>query len=125
MTNITLYHANWCSHCIAFKPEWEKLTKEIDKLAASRNTSSSSRSITYEVYEDTANPDVMKKNNITGYPTIRINRKDYDGERDAKSIMKKLNKLAVGGRRRSSRVKKDYKYKYLKYKSKYINIKNI
>ena len=28
---VELYYANWCGHCNRFKPEWEKVKKEISE----------------------------------------------------------------------------------------------
>jgi glutaredoxin len=152
MSKITLYHASWCDHCVTFKPTWDKLTKQLDKL-----------DIIHEEYEETNLKDKnkIKEAKITGFPTIKItkndNTYDYEGERDivsiiaelkegmanSKKVSKKLskkvskkitkqNKKLKGGCPCSDDKKlkgecacgkdKDYKHLYLKYKSKYLNL---
>jgi len=78
--NITLYYAEWCGHCINFKPEWNKLKANIDKL--------NDKNITYNEYEE---KQIDKNLQIAGYPTIHFNIKmngknyniNYDGKRNS------------------------------------------
>jgi thiol-disulfide isomerase/thioredoxin len=133
---IVLFRANWCGHCEHFLPEWDKLKKKL-----------SGSSIKYEEYEDSANKEVMQKNKIEGFPTIRIytaNDKegtDYNGPRIANDIYKFLTEKSVknknptefaqcGGKRKIPQYKPDYndnddeyKLKYFKYKAKYMKLK--
>jgi thiol-disulfide isomerase/thioredoxin len=111
---VTLYYANWCGHCKTFKPTWDKLKSEFDSIG-----------IEYDEYEDSKNKKIMKENNIEGYPTIRIEKngevEDYSGSRDYNDMLNYLNnktKEMQGGK------VLDYKKLYLKYKQKYLNLKN-
>ncbi len=134
-TGIYLYYANWCGHCVQFKPEWEKIKAEIDKAKKE------GKMITYEEYEDGANKDVMEREGIGGYPTIRIKKngemKEYTGPRNAKVILEILFdkseqqtgddsgfKQCGGGKLEKSKRYNDreYKIKYLKYKAKYLKL---
>jgi thiol-disulfide isomerase/thioredoxin len=73
---ITLFHAEWCGHCVDFKPTWEKM--KVDKDA--------NKNIEFEEYEASVLPGLpeeLKKVNgeeINGFPTIKINvsGKDYN-----------------------------------------------
>ena len=109
MTKVILYWAEWCGHCIRFKPEWEKIKKELTKLG-----------VTVEDYEHSRDSQVINDENINGFPTIKIKKgsstKEYTGERTLEGIKKEL-KLQSGG-------KVDYYAKYMKYKSKYLELKN-
>lgn len=142
---IQLFYAEWCGHCKVFKPEWEKLKLEIDKLKEN------GQDISYVEYESEQD-DIMKKNNIQGYPTIRIkageNITDYQGERTASAILQELtsnlssnqnsnqrgggcgscdgcDNCKSGGNRNSNGSNGDnnnYKKKYFKYKAKYFKL---
>jgi protein disulfide-isomerase A1 len=114
MSKVTLYHANWCGHCVQFQPEWRKIKNELDK-----------KGIMHEEYEETSNKSIMEKNQINGYPTIRITKNgktsDYKGQRNMASIVaavtgQKETRPHVGGGM-------VYYKKYLKYKKKYLNLK--
>lgn len=103
---IELYYANWCSHCIKFKPTWDKLKVELDK-----------HNISYNEYEDsTIN---SQEKGITGYPTIKITvdgkETEYSGPRNASNILD-----ALGVSETQSGGNSNYYHKYLKYKRKYI-----
>lgn len=108
---VQLFYAEQCGHCVRFKPEWNKLKTNIDKLKKN------GKDISYVEYESEQS-DIMKKNNIRGYPTIRIksgdNVVDYQGERNADAILKTLLGNQSGGG--------DYKKKYFKYKAKYFKL---
>lgn len=88
-TKITLYHANWCGHCKNFMPQWDALTKLLDK-----------HNISYEDFEDARDGDEINKANIVGFPTIRITKDDnhyeYNGERSVDGILNELG-IQVGG----------------------------
>jgi len=114
---VTLYYADWCGHCQRFKPEWNKFK-------------SSSKGIICEEYEDSQlqrmkNPLINGKP-IQGFPTIKIevnNREyEYDGERDAKSLKRFVDKLS--GQQGGSMID-PYESKYKKYKAKYLALKEM
>lgn len=67
---LVLYKADWCPHCKAFIPEWEKIQRQTR---------------TRTVDSTDPNSDVER------YPTIRLYRgsyyKEYNGPRNADSIM--------------------------------------
>ena len=114
---ITLYHAEWCGHCRKFKPVWDQLK---EKLKGS--------GIKVAEYEDGQNKQQVENAGITGFPTIRITKNgqttDYQGPRDLDSILKALgydDKKSInqsGGGEDSDY----YLMKYMKYKSKYLQL---
>ena len=110
---IMLFYANWCGHCKTFKPTWEALKPILDK-----------NNISHEEYES-ENTEVMSKYAIRGYPTIKVQKNnevvDYNGPRDPASILHFLN---VNNTEQSGGAKKNYYNKYLKYKKKYLALKN-
>jgi hypothetical protein len=107
---ITLYYANWCGHCVTFKPEWNEIKKNISNLSGG-NKNIKIKTMEYE-HEELENNDGGKKNDggkindkkIEGYPTIKIklscggNKKeynfdDYGKERSAKYITDFISNL--------------------------------
>ena len=69
---MMLFHAKWCGHCKTFMPEWEKFKKQAKINAVE--------------YEADTDPNVMKENDVKGYPTIKCRTssgdvKEFKGER--------------------------------------------
>jgi protein disulfide-isomerase A1 len=60
---LILHYANYCGHCIRFKPVWATV---VAALAANRGI--------HVVEIEATNADILKKytNDIRGYPTIRV-----------------------------------------------------
>ena len=87
---VTLFYADWCGHCKLFEPTWKELKKVFDKS-----------NIKHEEYEDSKDEDVIAENNIQGYPTILIEdnngKYEYNGGRDADSLLRELIGLQGGG----------------------------
>ena len=82
MVKFTLYHANWCRHCRNFIPTWNQLRND-----------SSLNDVEFEDFEQTASPEVMKQNNIRGYPTLVIDKVNHEGRRDYDTLRSKLKNL--------------------------------
>jgi thiol-disulfide isomerase/thioredoxin len=121
--SVTLYYADYCSHCHAFMPEWNKLKQSLP---------SNYQSFQYESSRDS---DVINNNSIDGFPTIRIKKGDtyldYVGERTAEKILDVMTEKSKEKKSKEKKIKggtsdklKMYKHKYIKYKHKYINYKN-
>jgi thiol-disulfide isomerase/thioredoxin len=83
---ITLFHADWCGHCVDFMPTWERMKK--DKNAR--------KNIEFEEYEAATLPDLPEETRtvdgekIDGFPTIKItindNEYNYMGNRSSDDI---------------------------------------
>ena len=86
MVKFTLYHANWCGHCRNFIHTWNQLRND-----------SSLNDVEFEEFEQTKSPEVMKKNNIRGYPTLVIDKENHEGRRDYDTLRNKLQKLLKKG----------------------------
>jgi hypothetical protein len=75
---IYLFKAEWCPHCVGFKPTWKKLEKEL---------SSKYTFVTYDSEKDKAS---IKKWDIKGFPTIikktGNDMEEYIGPRDEESV---------------------------------------
>lgn len=129
-TGIYLYYANWCPHCVSFKPIWNKIKNKIDNMA--------DKNYFYQEYEADENSDAIEKANVSGFPTIRIEKngkiEDYEGPRDYEVIVDELglskenmfnqaggaNHFKVGSK--VNLKNKSFKRKYYKYKAKYFQL---
>lgn len=98
---ISLYYADWCGHCNKFKPVWESMKPEFK-----------SHGIKVNEYMHGRDP---QADEVRGYPTIKVNGVEYKGERERHAILTSLG-IQSGG--------VDYRHKYLKYKAKYLELKN-
>jgi len=98
----TLFYANWCGHCIKFKPEWEKLKQKVQDMGGKFGENI----ITLNDYEDSKVPNGFAKiegKDIRGYPTIKItvtvngNKKEYEyeGKRNVGDLLNHLTKDAI------------------------------
>ena len=77
-TIIQFFGASWCRWTQKFKLEWDELKlSNIDKNCG----------YTLLEYDDSNSQDIMKEYNITGFPTIIINDKKYEGPRTAEAII--------------------------------------
>ena len=111
MTEITLYYADWCGHCKAFKPEWSALKTQLDKIG-----------IKHSEFEADKNKEAIKDAKIHSFPTIYIKKDkdviEYQGPRTANDILSFIGvepKMDGGG--------VNYTKKYKKYKAKYMSLK--
>jgi protein disulfide-isomerase A6 len=83
------FTAPWCGHCIRLKPEWEEAAK---KLAG--------EGVILGWIDATANEELASVFGVRGYPTIKVfpggapktpdMAFDYNGEREAESIVRNL-----------------------------------
>ena len=124
---VVLYHSNQCSHCIEFMPVWQNLITQVPRGVSC---------VDYEASRDRA----MIPGTIVSFPTIHIIQNgvpiEYTGIRTVDSILEEIQRQAAmpvktklggdGDKRSGDRdVNSDfYKQKYLKYKAKYLSLKN-
>jgi glutaredoxin len=113
MTEIKLYYANWCSHCVSFKPVWDNIKPIMQE-----------HGVAVEEYEHTANKKLFEKDGVKSFPTIKINGENYQGDRSPEAILHAVGvdmTVQNGGGRHSNEY---YRKKYLKYKKKYLDLRN-
>lgn len=102
--DLTLYHANWCSHCTSVKPVWKELTKSIKEMGNKYN----GVKISVKSYEDKdaqkAGGAKINGEDIEGFPTIKLGltagdeSKEYEyvKERDVDKIVDYIKKICDG-----------------------------
>ena len=80
---VYLFKAEWCPHCIGFKPTWENLSKKIGK------------EVKFVTYDSEENKQDIKDFKVSGFPTIilKVNNKaiEYVGPRDELSLTEFIN----------------------------------
>lgn len=90
---VTLYYADWCSHCKRFEPEWFKLKSAYNKVKQDIKNKYNMEIILNE-YESDTSPREITEAGVEGFPTIKIKYNDkiddYIGDRTAQSLFKKL-----------------------------------
>lgn len=101
---ITLYYADWCGHCVNFKPEWNKFKEHILKIKK--------RNKDIEIFTKEYEDDELQKKgggkingkDIQGYPTVKIkltmgdkskeyNYDDY-GKKDSKYMTRFIENVS-------------------------------
>lgn len=105
--SVTLYYADWCGHCVNFKPEWEKIGENIKKL----KNKYKDINIILEKYSDKdlekINGGTINNERIQGFPTIKftleVNGKkkeydysDYGKKRNYNYMFKFINNVCKG-----------------------------
>lgn len=102
---ITLFHAEWCNHCVEFMPTWNKMRKDPHAR----------KNIKFISYKDTDMVNLSKEKktingeSIEGFPTIKIDMQgisyNYMGDRKSddiyKFILDKLQKSSNRGKNES------------------------
>lgn len=69
---VTLYYANWCGHCVNFKPEWQKLTDNIEKIQKKyKNIKISLNKFDDEQLKREGGGKI-NGNDIKGFPTVKF-----------------------------------------------------
>jgi thiol-disulfide isomerase/thioredoxin len=75
---LYLFKAEWCPHCISFKPTWENLIKNFESK------------VNFVMYDSEKNASECKENKIEGYPTLILKTKskaiEFVGHRDFNSV---------------------------------------
>lgn len=86
---FVMYYADWCGHCKRAKPHFENIMKKYNGPVKLKMINA----------EDPMHKDIVKKEQISGYPTIRYypngcmngNGEDYEDERNEEGFGNYLN----------------------------------
>ncbi|CAG5079717.1 Oidioi.mRNA.OKI2018_I69.PAR.g9336.t1.cds [Oikopleura dioica] len=97
---LSSFYAPWCGHCKALKPTWEKLGPRMAELG-----------IIIGQVDCTEHTDIAARYAVRGFPTIKLFRRgraiDYEGMRDADSIVAWAQKASGPAVRSSARLIND------------------
>lgn len=134
--NFSLFHANWCGHCVEFNPEWKKIKNKLSSDLAQRGMRVN---LSFNEYEADANPKEIAEAGVEGFPTIRVtingHTDEYNGKRTKQAfcdyVVQKLKSNTqpqpqphVGGGNKQIKNNDYYYNKYMKWKQKYLDAKN-
>lgn len=91
---VGLFWADWCPHCVSFKPIFEKVAEDL----SGKTTKKSNKKLRFEKVDCVALAPLAKKYGVQGYPTIKIIRGDndmdeYEGSREEHEFAKYLMTL--------------------------------
>lgn len=91
--NLLLFHADWCGHCKALLPEWERLKEMLSGFVVSINE------LEHSTLGYISKHNLAPYCNVMGYPTIICfkdnNRTQYAGVRTAEAIRDWVLSLGV------------------------------
>ena len=82
---VALFYADWCPHCVKFKPSFKEAKSSMDgKMYKGKK-------MRFEMVDCDAFKHLSKKYDVNGYPTVKIlntdgSSTDYDGERSLKGL---------------------------------------
>lgn len=86
---VTLFYADWCPHCVQFKPIFQK-AKDTMTNKSCTSPQLKGKSLRFEKVDCVAHPDLAKEYNINGYPTVKLitssNIDEYSAGRDLDSM---------------------------------------
>ena len=84
-TVVALFYADWCPHCVAFKPDFLKAKKDMS------GSDHKGKKLRLELVDCVANKTIASENNVSGFPTVKIftddnNSTEYDGKRSYEGL---------------------------------------
>ena len=88
-TVVALFYADWCPHCVAFKPDFMKAKKDLN------GKTSNDKKLRLELVDCVANTTIASENNVSGFPTVKIftddnNSTEYEGARSYEGLTRDL-----------------------------------
>lgn len=139
---LSAYMATWCGFCTSFKPIWNRLISIINEPDIVNKLKQNNIKIFFSTYDDNKDNEIIKKANITSYPTIRVSivddnvKKDFELDPEDREPSRFLNAILSDDvkeikqeildkyNQQSGGSKSNYYLKYIKYKNKYLALKN-
>ena len=87
---VALFYADWCPHCVAFKPDFLKAKSDM------KGAKSDGKTLRLELVDCVANKTIASENNVSGFPTVKIFTDDnksseYSGERSYEGLTSYLS----------------------------------
>ena len=88
-TLVALFYADWCPHCVAFKPDYKKAMSNLN------GNKYKGKTLRFVMVDCDKNKTIAKENNVSGFPTVKILNDDktsseYSGERSYEGMMKEF-----------------------------------
>ena len=82
---VALFYADWCPHCVAFKPDFMKAKSDMN------GRKSDGKTLRLELVDCVANKTISSENSVSGFPTVKIFTDDnksseYSGERSYEGL---------------------------------------
>ena len=89
-TVVALFYADWCPHCVAFKPDFLKAQEDMN------GSKSKGKNLRLELVDCVANKTIASENSVSGFPTVKIFTDDnesseYKGERTYEGLTSYLS----------------------------------
>lgn len=89
-TVVALFYADWCPHCVAFKPDFLKAQEDMN------GSKSKGKTLRLELVDCVANKTIASENSVSGFPTVKIFTDDnesseYKGERTYEGLTSYLS----------------------------------
>ena len=87
---VALFYADWCPHCVSFKPHFKKAMS-----ALNGKTSKDGKKLRLEMVDCDADKTISRKYDVNGFPTVKLINDngvnvEYDGERSYDGLSKYL-----------------------------------
>jgi thiol-disulfide isomerase/thioredoxin len=84
-TLVALFYADWCPHCVAFKPDYKKAMSNLN------GNKYKGKTLRFVMVDCDKNKSIAKENNVSGFPTVKILNDDktsseYSGERSYEGL---------------------------------------
>ena len=84
-TVVALFYADWCPHCVAFKPDYKKAMTDLS------GNKYKGKTLRLELVDCVANKTIASENGVSGFPTVKIFTDDnksseYSGERSYEGL---------------------------------------
>jgi thiol-disulfide isomerase/thioredoxin len=84
-TVVALFYADWCPHCVAFKPDFLKAKSDMS------GSQHKGKSLRLELVDCVENKTIASENSVSGFPTVKIFTDDnksteYSGERSYEGL---------------------------------------
>ena len=78
---VALFYADWCPHCVKFKPDYKRAMSELNNKVNKKG-----KKLRLEMVDCDANKTIAKKYSVSGFPTVKLINDDgvqseYSGER--------------------------------------------
>ena len=91
---VALFYAEWCGHCVAFKPKFENAMDTMNGKK-SKGVDTRNKTVRFVMIDCDEHKQLATKYGVSGYPTVKILTDDdqqleYSGERSLEGLQKYL-----------------------------------